>query len=151
MPDDQPGLCDPDLQASCAYTPTAADLSAPVTPTQTWADDVAIVEYVARVWVMRTLDLGPGTPTLYLSEVVDPPVREGGAHGPPLRSVGGTPARALHRLEKRLVQRTAKAAHLRMVLSEVDADEPRPDTPARPQGPRSIHLGRSAPPRPPTP
>lgn len=150
MPHDD---CDPgelSLRMSSAYTPTAADLSGPAKPTETWADDVTVIEYVARVWVMRTVDLGRGAPTLYLSEVVDPPVREGGAHGPPLRSVGGTPARALHLLEKRLVQRTAKVAHLRAAHC-VDVDEPCPDEATRPQGHRSIRVGRSAAPRPSSP
>jgi hypothetical protein len=120
-----------------------------VAPTRTWADDVAIVEYVARVGVMRGFDLGAGTPTLYLSELVDPPVREGGAQGPPLRSVGATPARALQRLEQRLVQRTAKVAHLRAVVGATEAPEPPAGAPVRRPGQRSIPVGRAARPAPP--
>lgn len=110
-------------EMSISYTPTAADLAARVAPTGTWADDVAVIPYVARVWLMRSFDLGPGTPDLFLTELVDPPVLECGVEGVPLRSVGRTPERALHRLEKRLVQRTAKPAEIREVLADADEDE----------------------------
>lgn len=98
------------------YTPTAADLAAHVPPTKTWADEVELIQYSARVSHVTYLDLGPETCDLYLTELVDPPVIETGTPGLPLRSIGRTPERALQLLEKRLVQRTAKPAEAREVL-----------------------------------
>jgi hypothetical protein len=123
-----------DRSAAITYTPTAADLRTRVAPTRTWADAVLRIPYVAHVRRLWDFDLGPGTPPLYLSEVVDPPVYEAGAGGVPLRSVGTTPERALHHLEQRLVQRTAKAVHLCTVLLEEGLDEepgPRAASPPR--------------------
>jgi hypothetical protein len=97
------------------YTPTPADLAAHVPPTKTWADDVDLIHYVARVSQATALDLGPDTSDLYLAELVDPPVIETGTPGLPLRSIGRTPDRALQLLEKRLVQRTARQAEAREV------------------------------------
>ena len=98
------------------YTPTAADLAAHVPPTKTWADEVELIQYAARVSQVTYLDLGPETSDLYLAELVDPPVIETGTPGLPLRSIGRTPDRALQLLEKRLVQRTAKPAEAREVI-----------------------------------
>ena len=98
------------------YTPTPADLDAHVPPTKTWADDVEMIGYVARVSHATYLDLGQDTADLYLAELVDPPVIETGTPGLPLRSIGRTPDRALQLLEKRLVQRTARPAEARDVM-----------------------------------
>src|SRR5256714_13300862 len=98
------------------YTPTPADLAAQVPPTKTWADDVAMIRYVAHVAHATYLDLGQDTADLYLAELVDPPVIETGTPGLPLRSIGRTPERALQLLEKRLVQRTARPAQAREVI-----------------------------------
>jgi hypothetical protein len=98
------------------YTPTPADLEAHVPPTKTWADDVEMIRYVARVAHATYLDLGQDTSGLYLVELVDPAVIETGTPGLPLRSIGRTPDRALQLLEKRLVQRTAKPAEAREVI-----------------------------------
>jgi len=98
------------------YTPTPADLAAHVPPTKTWADDVEVIRYVARVAKATQLDLGQDTCDLYLAEIVDPPVIETGTPGLPLRSIGRTPDRALKLLEKRLVQRTARPAEAREVI-----------------------------------
>jgi hypothetical protein len=92
------------------YTPTPADLAAHVPPTKTWADEVQLIRYVARISHATYLDLGPDAFDLFLAELVDPPVIETGTPGLPLRSIGRTPDRALQLLEKRLVQRTAKPA-----------------------------------------
>lgn len=133
------------LSTAIAYTPTAADLRTRVAPTRTWADAVPQIPYVAHVRRLWGFDLGPGTLPLYLSEVVDPPVCEAGAGGVPLRSVGTTPERALHHLEQRLVQRTAKAAHLHTVLLEDGRDKDRGAGTAPPARPRSICLPGSTP------
>src|SRR2546423_10306764 len=98
------------------HMPTAADLACHVPPTKTWADDVELIQYTARVSHVTYLDLGPDTSDLFLAELVDPPVIETGTPGLPLRSIGRTPDRALQLLEKRLVQRTAKPAEARDVI-----------------------------------